>query len=96
MKNQLILVLCVAPLLATAALAHEAGPIGERREAYLKKQTAQRFDKNGDGSLGKRESAAAKTHHTKVTQQFDKNGNGSLGRRERGAAASNRGKSPRK
>lgn len=91
MKTQMtLLVLCLAPLFASHALAHDAGRIGERREAYLKHLAAQRFDKNGDGDLGKRESKAAITHHDKVETKFDRNGNGSLGRRERGAAASSR------
>lgn len=92
MKNQYILALCVAPLLATSVLAQDADQIAARREARLKQQTAVRFDKNGDGITGKKESVAAKTHHGKVVTNFDKNNDGALGKKERGAAVSSQGK----
>ncbi len=93
MKTQLLLLsLCFAPLLVTSSMAQDGSKIAELREARMKQQTAQRFDKNGDGQTGKKEAAAAKTHHGKVTTSFDKNSDGTLGKKERGAAASSQGK----
>lgn len=91
MKKIFIIALGLAPLLATGSMAEDTN-IAALREARLKQQTVQRFDKNGDGQTGKKEAAAAKTHHGKVVTNFDKNKDGALGKKERGAATASQGK----
>lgn len=49
----------------------------------VKAAVVERFDKNNDGELGKRERKAAVNHREKVVDRFDKNDDGKLGKHER-------------
>ncbi|MFI3243715.1 MAG: EF-hand domain-containing protein [Akkermansia sp.] len=90
--NKKTLPLLILLALAPCCWAQDGSKLAELRQAKLKAATAERFDKNNDGSVGKKEATAAKTHHGKVVNNFDKNNDGSLGKKERGAAASSQGK----
>lgn len=83
----IFLLASVAPLMVGNCMAG-----ADDRHAVVQARVTDRFDRNDDGQLNKRERSAAMNHREKVVDRFDKNDDGKLGKRERKALRTVRSK----
>ncbi|MFI3243714.1 MAG: hypothetical protein R3Y56_05630 [Akkermansia sp.] len=73
-----VLVLSLAPAMAELSVAKSS-----KANPNVKSAVVERFDKNDDGTLNKRERKVAANHRDNVVDRFDKNDNGTLDKGER-------------